>query len=88
MSLALKTHTPVALVACRLEQDGKYHLLSTGLYEMDAFSDHTKELMYNTEKLLAEAEGIIRRSPEQWGVFKPVWPDCVDFVPGHAGASA
>jgi KDO2-lipid IV(A) lauroyltransferase len=79
--LALKTHAPVILVACRLEKDAKYHLYASPPIEMDPNPDHTQELLCNTEKVLVAAEHFIRQSPQEWSVSLPVWPEVLDLVP-------
>jgi hypothetical protein len=35
----------------------------------------------NAEKVLMVAEGFIRRAPQQWAIFQPVWPDLLPQVP-------
>jgi len=79
--LALKGDAPVVLVACHLEEDGKYHLNVSMPIEMERFPNRAQELRFNAEKVLAAAEQFIRQSPQQWSVSLPVWPEVLDLVP-------
>lgn len=72
--LALETGADVVVVACVTLPDGRYQLTSSGLIPMKSDPDRRVETIENTEKVLAEAEKIIRRVPEQWSMFYPVWP--------------
>lgn len=80
--LALKMNVPVIILSCHLELDGKYHISATPPIEMDHYPSRSDELLYNAEKVLAIAEGIIRHSPRQWLVSQPVWPDTINLAPG------
>jgi len=80
--LALKAQVPVVVVVSRLEQDGKYHLYASAPIEMDSYPNRLGELLINTEKVLAVAEGFIHQAPQQWLIPLPVWPDIMDIVPG------
>ncbi len=80
--LALKARVPVIIVSLLLEPDGKYHIGASPAIEMDPRPDRTEELKYNAEKVLAIAEDLVRRAPEQWAIFQPVWPEVIDQVPG------
>lgn len=79
--LALKAHVPVVVVASRLEEDGKHHIYASAPIEMDAHPNREDELLINTEKVLAVAEGFIRRAPQQWLISLPVWPETMKDVP-------
>ncbi len=72
--LALRTNVPVIVVASRLEEDGRYHIYASPAVEMDRYPNREDELRLNAEKVLALAEPFIRRTPEQWLIFQPVWP--------------
>ncbi len=73
--LALKANVPVVVAASRLEDDGLYHLVASPPIEMDPNPDRTDALLYNTEKILASAEELILKDPQQWIISLPVWPE-------------
>jgi KDO2-lipid IV(A) lauroyltransferase len=80
--LALKARVPLRVMVANLQADGKYHVLSSDLIEMDPHPDRDLEALQNGEKVLRIAEQFIRQAPEQWSVPLPVWPDTLDLVPG------
>lgn len=82
VSLALKANVPIIIMAAIQKADGRYHLMSSPLIEMEQHADHEKELVRNTENVLKQAEAFIRMAPEQWNVPLPVWPELMDITPG------
>jgi KDO2-lipid IV(A) lauroyltransferase len=79
--LAMKAEVPVIVVAARLGADGRYHVTTSGLIEMESYSDHESGSVQNAERVLKEAEKFISQTPEQWGMSLPVWPDLMDNIP-------
>jgi KDO2-lipid IV(A) lauroyltransferase len=79
--LAIKAQVPVIIAVNHLEPDGKYHVLTSDLIEMDHHPNHELETLENGEKVLGMAEEFIRRAPQQWSVPLPVWPEIMDLVP-------
>ena len=79
--LALKTDTPVRIVASRREKDGKYHMVASPLIEMDRYPNSTEEVLINAEKVLAVAAGLIRQTPQQWIMPHAVWPETINLAP-------
>jgi lauroyl/myristoyl acyltransferase len=81
ISLALKTHVPVVIMAAIWQTDGAYQVLSSELIEMECNSDHRKEILGNAEKVLKRAEEFIRLAPQQWNVPLSVWPEQLKNIP-------
>lgn len=79
--LAQKAGVPIVLLASVLEEDGRYHVYSSGPIEMTAQGDRDRELVRNAEKVLQAAEALIRRAPHQWTIFQPVWPEALGEMP-------
>lgn len=79
--LALKARVPVMIIVANHQADGKYHVLTSDLIEMDPDPDRERETLQNAEKVLRLAEEFIRQAPEQWSVPLPVWPEIMDQVP-------
>lgn len=77
--LALKARVPVVVTATYLQPDGKYHVFASDPIEVD--SSVGEAIVQNAEKVLAVAEKYIRRSPRQWSVPLPVWPESMNLVP-------
>lgn len=79
--LAIKACVPVAITATYLHPDGNYHVFASDPIEMDLHPDPAERTLRNAEKVLTMAETFIQRSPQQWSVPLPVWPDIVNQVP-------
>lgn len=77
--LALKAHVPVMIMVAQYEPDGKYHVYTSNLIEMEHRPRREEELLYNTEKVLHVAEEFIRRAPHQWSISLPVWPEVMEL---------
>ena len=72
---AIRTETPVMLLACIRQPDHRYILHASELIELNKHPDRDVELLENTERVLSIAEGFISSAPEQWAMFYPVWPE-------------
>jgi lauroyl/myristoyl acyltransferase len=81
ISLAAKAKVPVMIMVMNLQPDGKYHVLTSDLIEMDPHKDRATEEIQNAEKVLGFAERFIRQAPQQWSISLPVWPEALDLVP-------
>lgn len=79
--LAAKARVPVMIIATNLQSDGKYHISTSDLIEMDHYPDREKGMILNAEKVLRIAEGFIGQVPQQWAMSLPVWPETLDLVP-------
>jgi len=80
--LATKARVPVMLMATTRQADGKYHILTSDLIEMDPYPDRETGRIRNAEKVLHLAENFIRQVPQQWSISLPVWPETLDLTPG------
>ncbi|MCX7028795.1 MAG: hypothetical protein NTU62_01575 [Spirochaetes bacterium] len=85
ISLAVKAKVPVMIIVTNLQPDGKYHMLTSDLIEMDPHRDRATEEIQNAEKVLGIAERFIRQAPQQWSISLPVWPQALDLVPNKTG---
>lgn len=79
--MALKAEVPVQIFVAHYREDGRYHVLSSPVIEMERHPNREKEALLNAEKVLSMAEDYIRRVPEQWSVPLAVWPDLIDRPP-------
>ena len=79
--LATKAHVPVMVIVTNLQPDGKYHLLTSELIEMDSHPNREVEALQNAEKVLGVAKPFIQQAPQQWTISLPVWPEILDLVP-------
>ena len=79
--LAIKARVPIRIAVNYLQPNGKYHIVASDPIDMEPCSDAVEEMLQNAEKVLTVAEEFIRRSPQQWAVPLPVWPQSMDLVP-------
>ncbi|HWQ45388.1 MAG TPA: lysophospholipid acyltransferase family protein [Longilinea sp.] len=79
--LALRTKSPLVVVACVRQPDGNYVLTASEPITAKPNSDPHIEIIENAQTVLSYAEDIIRQVPDQWAMFYPVWPDLQDAVP-------
>jgi KDO2-lipid IV(A) lauroyltransferase len=75
VQMAIRTETPVMLLACIRQPDQRYILHASELIELHKHTDRDVELVENTERVLSVAEEFISSAPEQWAMFYPVWPE-------------
>jgi len=80
ITLALKAHVPIIVMASILCPDGRYRILSSDYIELKHLPDRRAESLENAEMILEIATGFIRQAPHQWAVYQPVWPD---FAPSR-----
>ena len=70
--LAAKTGAAIVPVVCRRMEDGSYEALH---YEPIEVSGSTPaELQRATQQIATAIEDMIATAPEQWYIFKPIWP--------------
>ena len=48
---------------------------------MVSYEDRDEELIVNAEAVLKVAEGYLKKAPEQWAMFYPVWPQVLNETP-------
>lgn len=74
IQMAIRTETPIMLLACIRQPDERYILHASEIIEMEKIQDRQEELEMNARKVFSRAEEFIRETPEQWAMFYPVWP--------------
>ena len=72
--IPLKTDCLVVTVSF-IYEDGVYWILANPPMEMERTGDRQQDIAINLRRVLAQIEAFIRRAPEQWMMFVPVWKD-------------
>ncbi len=72
-ALALKTGAPILPVWCRRQTDNLYVAEVEAPIEVSRTGDTQRDIQVTTERIVQFFERIIRREPDQWLVFLPVW---------------
>ena len=75
IQLAMRSGVPVSVVATYRKPDGQYCLDCTDPVTMITTKDRESDIVENAEKVLSFAEKFIRKYPDQWSMFYPIWPD-------------
>lgn len=72
-AIALKTGAPLLPVWVRREPDNRYVAEVEAPLEVSRAGDHDRDLQLTTQRIAQFFERIIRRAPDQWFVFLPLW---------------
>ncbi len=76
--IPLRTDSLVMTIATVFEPDaegGSYSVIANPPMEMERTGDAEADVAHNLRRVLAEIEAFIRRHPDQWQMFIPVWPE-------------
>jgi KDO2-lipid IV(A) lauroyltransferase len=79
--LALKHNLPITLLSGCRQGDGRYYISAGEPIHMQRRPDLVEETIINTETVLSAVADLIRRVPEQWAMFYPVWPETLSMIP-------
>ncbi len=74
--LALRTRCLVATVGCvqkRHDSHIHYEVIINPPMETVTTGDRARDVRWNVRRVLGELEDLIRRHPQQWMMFVPVW---------------
>ncbi len=72
--MAKEANAPVIIMAATSQPDGHYILEGSAPIWMDSAKSLETEILSNANKVLGQAEGLIRKYARQWAMFYPVWP--------------
>jgi KDO2-lipid IV(A) lauroyltransferase len=82
-AIALKTGVPIIPAWGRRERNNLYIAEIEAPIEVSRTGDTTHDIQVTTERIVRFFERIIRREPDQWLVFLPVWrPEPATAQPG------
>jgi len=77
--IPLRTDCLVMTIAAYYETDedgnGFYNVIANPPMQMERTGDAETDVVHNLRRVLAEIEAVIRRRPDQWMMFVPVWPE-------------
>lgn len=75
ITMALAAEVPILVVTAYMLPDGRYGFRHTGPLTLKKYSSKLDTILLNAEMVLKEIEAFIRKTPEQWLMYYPVWPD-------------
>jgi lauroyl/myristoyl acyltransferase len=76
--IPLRTDSLVMTIATVYEPDsdgGSYSVVANPPMEMERTGNAEADATHNLRRVLTEIEDLIRRHPDQWEMFIPVWPE-------------
>lgn len=79
--IPLRTDCLVMTMAAYYDADehgGVYNVIANPPLEMERTGDAEADVAFNLRRVLAEIEDLIRRRPDQWNMFIPVWPETLE----------
>jgi phosphatidylinositol dimannoside acyltransferase len=79
--LAIKHNIPITVLGACRKENGRYCLWASEPIPMQKDSDLVQETVSNAETILSVIAGYIRRAPDQWAMYYPVWPEAIDQMP-------
>lgn len=75
--LAVKTNARVIAGIPYLDEEGIYHGMGAEIFEPPNSGDEKKDALELAQMVLSTFEIYIRKWPENWLMFYPVWPDVI-----------
>ena len=72
--LALQTGSRIQIACCVRQPNGRYRVHLAPPLEIEPRGGREETIRHNMLRVLAILEEMIRRAPEQWLMFVPVWP--------------
>ena len=79
--LALKHDLPIVVLGGRRNSDCTYTVWASDPIRMNRQPDLVQEIVNNAEAVLEVVADHIRRAPNQWAMFYPVWPEALEEMP-------
>lgn len=63
------------VVSAFMHPNGQYGFMYSDPIPLKRYKNKLDDIILNTEMILEKIEGYIRKVPEQWLMYYPVWPD-------------
>ena len=73
-ALAMKTDALVIPGGCWRNPDDTYSIMAAPPIRCETTGDRDGDLRRNMQRIVEALEQIIRRHPDQWYMFRPMWP--------------
>ncbi|MBC8507951.1 MAG: hypothetical protein ISR58_01275 [Anaerolineales bacterium] len=75
--MALAAEVPVVVAAAQYLGNNEYRINVSDPIPMIPDADPDVEIRKNAEAVLTQIEEVIRKTPEQWLMYYPAWPDLI-----------
>jgi KDO2-lipid IV(A) lauroyltransferase len=77
-TLALRTNARVIPAAVLRRPDQRFDLVLDDDFRYDPSGDREADVRELTQAIMTSLEGMVRATPEQWYMFRPMWPAATD----------
>lgn len=78
ITTALAADVPIIVVTAYMLPDGRYGFDNSQPIHLQHYQNKIDNILRNAEMVLKEIEHFIKRNPEQWLMYYPVWPDLME----------
>lgn len=81
ITMAMAADVPITVVSAIMRPDGKYGFLYSGPIHLKTYQNKKESILRNAEQILEVIADMIRKAPDQWLMYYPVWPDVLEEKP-------
>ncbi len=79
--LAIKHNLPITVLGGCRKLDGRYFVWASEPIPMERRPDLVEETVVNAERILSVIAGYLYKTPDQWAMLYPVWPETINSMP-------
>lgn len=77
IKIALAADVPIIIVTTFMRADGIYEFDFSEKIHLRKYQNKMDDMIHNAETVLKKIEQLVKRAPDQWLMYYPVWPDQV-----------
>ena len=77
IKIALAADVPIIIVTTFMRADGIYEYDFSEKIHLRKYQNKMDDMIHNAETVLKKIEQLVKRAPDQWLMYYPVWPDQV-----------
>jgi KDO2-lipid IV(A) lauroyltransferase len=77
--MAIKANVPIIVASASMDQNGYYHIEFSNPIKMKSFNNSEDDIRMNAEIILEIFEERIKKHPNQWLMYYPVWPSLTEI---------
>lgn len=74
-ALARVSGAPIVVAAVKRERDNTFRGVALPPIFVERSKQAAHDLEHTTQQIVEALEGLVRRDPDQWYIFRPMWPE-------------
>jgi KDO2-lipid IV(A) lauroyltransferase len=74
-ALARVSGAPIVVAAVKRERDNTFRGVALPPIFVERTKQAAHDLEHTTQRIVEALEGLMRRDPDQWYIFRPMWPE-------------